>query len=540
MTISISIPTGSSEKIIVIGLGTSAYFVGANGGGKTRLAVSIEEQLGEKCHRISAHRALNLNPAVAKIGEDSALHGLRYGYTSKILNSAPQYLALRLNNRWEQKAATKLLNDYDFLIQALFAEQSNTALGTHKNFRAQNGIPAKQTKFEWLEEIWDRLLPHRKLNISGDNITVKTTDSTSDYSAADMSDGERSVFYLIGQTLMAVQGSLLIFDEPELHIHRSIVAALWDELEAARPDCGMVIISHDLEFIASRKGQKFILRAYHPNTGWEIDDIPEDAGFSEEIATLILGSRKPILFVEGGNCSLDKAVFRACYPDWTVIPRGSCEEVLHAVVTMRANEMLTRVHCVGLIDADGYSEEEIQIFQTKGVEILPVSEIENLFLLPEVVEAIAKSDGYSQGDVRQKVTQVHNELFSHAAKSKNKDAVILRYCRRRIDRALKKIDLSDASNVSDLSRVYEEKTRLLNISTLAQDVDNAIQKAISEKNVAELLRWYDNKGILTLVAQVKGITKDKFEQWVVRVMRSNTDSVVANAVKSKLPILQTR
>ncbi|AQR64854.1 ABC transporter ATP-binding protein [Aquaspirillum sp. LM1] len=540
MTSSFLILTRSGQKNINVEPGTSAYFVGANGGGKTRLAVRIEEQLGEKCHRISAHRALNLNPAVAKIGEDNALLGLRYGYTPKPLNSALPHLTLRLNNRWQQKAATNLLNDYDFLIQALFAEQSNTALGTHKNARAQNGIPAKQTKFEWLEEIWERLLPHRKLNISGDNITVKTTDSTSDYSAADMSDGERSVFYLIGQTLMAVQGSLLIFDEPELHIHRSIVAALWDELEAARPDCGMAIISHDLEFIASRKGQKFILRAYHPDTGWEIDDIPEDAGFSEEIATLILGSRKPILFVEGGNCSLDKAVFRACYPDWTVIPRGSCEEVLHAVVTMRANQMLTRVHCVGLIDADGYSEEEIQIFQAKGVEILPVSEIENLFLLPEVVEAIAKSEGYNQDDVRQKITQVHAELFSHAAESKNKDAVILRYCRRRIDRALKKIDLSNASDVNNLSRVYKEKTGSLDISTLARNADDAIQKAISEKNVAELLRWYDNKGILTLVAKVKGTTKDKFEQWVVRIMRSNTDLAVANAVKSKLPILQTR
>lgn len=36
---------------------------------------------------------------------------------------------------------------------------------------------------------------------------------------------------------------------------------------------------------------------------------------SEEIVTLILGSRRPILFVEGQENSLDQAVYRACYPE---------------------------------------------------------------------------------------------------------------------------------------------------------------------------------------------------------------------------------
>lgn len=52
---------GTFEKL-TFNKGESIIIVGANGSGKTRLAVFIEESLGEKCHRISAHRALNLNP----------------------------------------------------------------------------------------------------------------------------------------------------------------------------------------------------------------------------------------------------------------------------------------------------------------------------------------------------------------------------------------------------------------------------------------------------------------------------------------------
>jgi hypothetical protein len=267
-------------------------------------------------------------------------------------------------------------------------------LAAYKSARTGTFEPARPTKFEKLLEIWDLVLPHRKLDVSGDDIQV-VAPSGAKYPAAEMSDGERAVFYLIGQALMAAPNSLLIFDEPELHMHRSIMSLLWDQLESARPDCAMILISHDLEFVASREGQKYVLRDYDPRKSWTIEVVPEDAGFPEDITTLILGSRKPILFVEGTGGSLDRALYRACYPDWTIIPRGSCEEVIHAVVTMRANSALTGTKCSGIVDSDAYETSEIEFLRSKGIAILPVSEIENLFLLPDVVEAIARAEGFS-------------------------------------------------------------------------------------------------------------------------------------------------
>lgn len=368
--------------------GTSLLFVGANGGGKTRLAVLIEETLGEMSHRISAHRGLNLDPSVAKVSEELALRALRTG------NDEPRPRILnRAMMRWRGKQATFLLDDYHFLVQALFAEQMNTSLATHKNARKGTAQPVQATKFEKLSEIWDRILPHRRLDITGDDIKVITPSGTS-YPAAEMSDGERAIFYLIGQTLTASENSLIIFDEPELHIHRSIMSRLWDELEAARADCAMVLISHDLEFAASREGKKYLLRDYEPSKGWTIEAVPEDTGFPEEIATLILGSRRPILFVEGAGDSLDRSIYRACYPDWTIISRGSCEEVIHSVVTMRANAAFTNVRCSGIVDADAYDPSEVAFLETKDIAVLPVSEIENLFLLPQVIESITRTEGY--------------------------------------------------------------------------------------------------------------------------------------------------
>ena len=64
----VNIPTKNDSilepqpEILLLETGKTTIIIGANGSGKTRLAVYLEEQLGERAHRIAAHRALNLNP----------------------------------------------------------------------------------------------------------------------------------------------------------------------------------------------------------------------------------------------------------------------------------------------------------------------------------------------------------------------------------------------------------------------------------------------------------------------------------------------
>ena len=69
MPFDFSIPGPQGATDVSVEPGASVIFVGANGGGKTRLAVNIERSLAGRAHRISAHRALSLNPTVPKISE---------------------------------------------------------------------------------------------------------------------------------------------------------------------------------------------------------------------------------------------------------------------------------------------------------------------------------------------------------------------------------------------------------------------------------------------------------------------------------------
>lgn len=533
MTFNISIPTSSGQESITLDKGASLIFVGANGGGKTRLAVRIEEQVGSSSRRISAHRSLTLNPKVQKTSELEARQGLKEG--------GPSAGYMRAHHRWQNNAAVALLNDFDFLVQALFAEQTNAAFRTHVAVRGGKTEDFGATKLEQLAEIWHRLLPHRTLVLSGDDIRVAVAGSTETYSAEQMSDGERSVFYLVGQVLMAEPDSLLIFDEPELHVHRSITGKLWDELEAARQDCAFVIITHDLEFAAARVGKKFVIREYSPTNNWVIEQVPESAGFDEEITTAILGSRRPILFTEGTSASLDQAIYRACFPEWTVIPRGSCEEVIHSVVTMRKNSTLTRVTCSGIVDADDYEEADIERLKALNIGVLPVSEIENLILLPTVSRAIAEHEGYEGTELEEKLEKLKSSIIDLINKPDAIESTVLTHCRRRIDRSLKKIDLSGATKTGELVKEFADRLQSLDIEKLASGAETFIRKSISDRDLESILAIYSNKGMMSLAAgHLKRTKKDDFEDWLARVLRNDQAPKVKAAIQSVVPQLSAQ
>ncbi len=526
-----SIPSPTGTLPVSMSAGSSAMFVGANGGGKTRLAVLIEKEVGEQSHRISAHRALILNPAVAKISERQALAGLRTGFQHE-----EAQVAHRSGHRWQGREATNLLNDFDYLLQALFAEQTNQTLVTHTRNRAGDHTKAPPTNFEKLTDIWHRLLPHRRLHISGDDIQVSIPETTAKYTASEMSDGERAIFYMIGQALTARANSLLIVDEPELHVHRSIMARLWDEIEAARQDCAFVYITHDLEFAAARTAQKFVINAYVPTPQWTIKNVPQNTGFSEELTTLILGSRRPVLFVEGSDTSLDLAFYRACYPTFTVIPRGSCEEVLHSVVTMRRNKDLTRITCAGIVDADDYQASEAQALTARGIAVLPVSEIENIILLPSVSRAILEHEGFSGAALQSRMDELARKIFDTLAIPAAVEDVVIRYCKRRIDRALKRIDLSKASNEQDLASEYAKEVSAINIQQIAQTRRTRIQEVVKATDLTALLGLFDHKGVIAVAASsLKNTSKDAFESWLARVLGNEKAPNIVAAVRATLP-----
>ena len=542
--VNLNIPRKDNPEFkLQIEYGETTIIIGANGSGKTRLAVYLEDQLGEKAHRIAAHRALNLNPNIEKIPETKAKQGLIYGNPDWAKN-----ISQRKSARWNDKSSTYLLNDFDCLLQYLFAQQNNLAVENNQKFNKGEEITNSKTKLDILQEVWERLLPRKKLYITADDIRVSSTNiESTDYSASEMSDGERAIFYILGQVLSANEGSVLIFDEPELHIHKSIISNLWDEIEKLRPDCSFLIITHDIEFAATRVTKKYIIRNYYPEPAWNISEIPE-SNFDEQTIALILGSRKPILFIEGAKSSLDIETYRCCYPEWTIIPKGACKAVIDAVSSLqKLNEdmPLLNIKCAGIVDRDTRSNSEIDNLRSLNIEVLSVSEIENLFSLSDVAKEILKIEGYSDTELNTKLEEFCTNLIdyikSNLSSDNNLNKAIMKKVQRNIDGYLKKINLSSFSNTEDMKNEISEKIETLfesKIDEWVSEIRDKLNECFKNKDLDGLLQIYENKGLLSQTAYLlKDTHRKNFEEWLMRQLKTK-DSELLKKLKSNLPTIE--
>ena len=106
-----------------------------------------------------------------------------------------------------------------------------------------------------------------------------------------MSQGEKAVFYLIASVLFAMPKALIIVEDPELHLHRSIVGSLWDSIEQSRPDCTFIYMTHDIEFAAGRPaGVRVWVKSYDAvRRAWDYELIENRESFPEEIYLELLG-----------------------------------------------------------------------------------------------------------------------------------------------------------------------------------------------------------------------------------------------------------
>jgi hypothetical protein len=203
---------------------------------------------------------------------------------------------------------------------------------------------------------------------------------------------------------------------------------------------------------------------------------------------------------------------------------------------MRRNKELTRVTCSGIVDADDYHDDDVAYLDKLGVAVLPVSEIENVILLPAVSRAIAESEGYRGADLEIQLSFLNKDIFATLTPPGAIDSVVARYCRRRIDRLLKKIDLSEADNVADLSSEYDRQTAALDIAAIAREAKTRIETALREKDLQKLLANYDNKGLMALAARhFKGNKLEDFKSWLTRVLRNNREPALETAIRGSLP-----
>lgn len=225
---------------------------------------------------------------------------------------------------------------------------------------------------------------------------LKATSSDNVFSYARMSDGERIALILIAEIIAAKPGVVFLIDEPELHLHRSIVVPLITTLIKSRLDCEFVISTHELDLPTSfAKSRVCIVRSVAWQSSgevkhWDFDVVDRTDHLPEGLVTDILGSRRRVLFTEGAATSLDAPMYSVLFPKASIRPKGSCKDVQHAVIGIQSTTGLHHTEAFGLIDNDGLTEQAMVDFQAASIYPLPFFSVESLYYDADVLAAVAK------------------------------------------------------------------------------------------------------------------------------------------------------
>lgn len=150
-----------------------------------------------------------------------------------------------------------------------------------------------------LIRIWADVFPDREVCIEDYKIIGKIANNQNNngkYDGKFMSDGEKVALYLIAQILSIPDNKTIIIDEPELHLHPSIMNRLWTAIERERRDCLFVYITHDTYFAASHSSSKKYWIKNFDGSRWSWEEIKE-SDLPEQLLLDILGNRKNVLFL---------------------------------------------------------------------------------------------------------------------------------------------------------------------------------------------------------------------------------------------------
>lgn len=523
----------SEKQSLSFDTGESIVFFGPNGSGKTRLAVYLEKALGPKAHRISALRTLILNDSAPKIKQEDALKLLRYGQY-RVGAVSPE--AIREGNRWGGGPAVHQLNDFQALIQSLFAEQAQRTLKTHRDAVEQTGAAVVKTKFEDLADIWKKILPSKELLVDGDSINVKDSDGSS-YSAASMSDGERSVFYLLGQAIILEDVEVFIFDEPELHLHPTILVPLFDEIEAYRPSCSFIYITHDLSFATSRNGRSIFIKDFEYPDKWLLDDLGAIDFIDESVASLVIGSRRKVLLVEGNENGDDVSILSLVFPEFSVLPAGSCHSVIRSVKAFRDRRELSKAEVFGLIDRDGRSPTQVSGLQSHEIYCQPVSEIENLFLLPDILRLLCELYNFSDDELERKIQEITDKIFDYASDESRKKKVAADATKRRLKAAAVSVSVGSSSDISKISKEFATSVASIQPENVYNTLIKNIEDAVSSRNLENLAKIYDIKSILDCIAAPLNTNKSGLISHIRRSLKNPAGVKLQEKLRSCFPEL---
>lgn len=535
--ITVKLPPIDTGEILISDK-SSIVLIGANGSGKTRMSTWIEYNNPEiNIHRISAQKSLNMpsqvRPSEMQRSQENFLYGTSNDNKEWLRNNGKRH------SRWGDNPDTHLLNDFNSLMEFLVTEEYEKTIEYRTKHKSGQIDFDNETRLEKIKRIWENVITNKVLKISAGKIEVSNKDETIPYyNSSQMSDGERAIFYFIGEVLAVPNNSLIIIDEPENHLHKSILIRLWNAIESEKKDCVFMYITHNLDFAISRSDSQLIWVKNMPQKdSWEYE-LLNDEFATDALKLEILGNRQKILLIEGTpDKSTDKKLYSRLFNDYNIIALESCNRVIGFTKAYRRLNYIHYDDVKGIIDRDRHSEDDIKKYNEDSLFCPEVAEIENLFLLPEVIEIVCNLQNKVE-EYADILSNVKTKTFEFL--TKELDAQTLLFVRQQLINDINKIINAKATSINEYKNNIASLQTSLNIDALYQEVKRELEEIVESKDYDKALKVINNKGLLpyTGLNSCFGWKKDFYIDYIIKLLdkSDSTSSRLAEVFRNYIKL----
>ena len=469
-------PLAGTHQIPKLPDGRQLTIIGGSGAGKTRFMEKLMELTGDRTYCLSAIKAPFPEREISKLK----------GSIDDLYNKAVTH---------RPYMRTNAVSELEKLIFMLFSDEFENLLKIKEKVKSKDSYHKfPQSKLDKLSKIWEKIFPGNSIVSSTGTLMFSTNAGDDLIPAEKLSQGEMAVLYYVAGALYAMPNAVIYIDAPSLFLHPTILNALWNSIETLRPDCTFVYNSVDVEFVSSRSRNVILwVKSYDAKKGeWDYEIIPQ-GNIREDIFIELVGSRKPVLFIEGDlTHSIDARLYPLVFPDFTVKPLGSCDKVIE---TTRSFNGLTNMHHLeshGIVDRDRRTDREVEYLRKKSVMVPEVAEVENLFLLEGVIKNVAKTRGKNPEQVIRKIKNRAFDIFNH-----NLQRQVMEHVRHRVKREVDaKID-AKFSCITALEAHLRQLIKILEPRSQYNNLLREFREIITTKNYLGMLKVFNHKPLIT-------------------------------------------